>query len=1231
MKTHYSLALILAAAVLVSLAGLTLADHSLGEEPLLIHLRVTTFDPLVALPDIPAHLQAGPLGEGRAPYIVQFTASAREEWKQSITARGGEIIGYIPDYAYLVRMTASTARQVEALEAVRWVGPFAPAYKIEPSLQKLALGSADVFTLHLMTFPGEDIATLEATISGLGGKVLAASEGEMASYLRLELPGVRIADLAHLPAVAWIEPFIPKTLHNNVARGIMNVNSAWTGAGVGLYGEGQIVAVADTGLDTGNAATIHEDIRGRLQDAYAWGRPGDWSDDVTYDGVPQGSHGTHVAGSVLGNGTLSGSNPGAHNYTNSFAGVAPEARLVFQSVMDAQGSLGGLPNDFNDLFLQAYNAGARIHTNSWGGPTSMDPSNPYGGYTIEDQQTDQFMWNHPDYLILFSAGNEGVDANADGVIDLDNVGSPGTAKNVVTVGATENNRPPGSGFGGYSNYMWGTGSWEPDYPVNPIHDDYISNNPNGMAAFSSRGPCDDGRIKPDVVAPGTDIISVRARVPGADTGWGEYNANYLYMGGTSMATPLTAGSAAIIRQWLQQVKGIANPQASLVKAVLLNGATNIAPGQYGTGQYQEIPYTIPNGVTGWGRVNVAESIGAGSATVLVEQRTDGLGTGGSHTYQYNIAVGAAPASGGQKVSSLPQSQALRQEGVTAVLDSSGITWPEPVRPTLAATGWTNIMTEDFEGAFPSAGWTVFDNDGSNYGEYFWAKRNCKPYQGNYSAWCVGGGANGSALACGADYPDYADSWMVYGPFDLSDATNAQLLFYHWTKTEYNWDYLVVMASLDGTNFYGDAFHGDWVGECGGWCAETFDLTDVYMLGNLCGQPRVWVAFNFESDYSVTYPGAFVDNIVLRAERGGVGPTPSITIPAGTSPTPSPTTTGAVSGVPFKVTLAWTDYPGSPWNSVQLVNDLDLEVIAPDGTHYYGNNASAGSRDRRNPVESVIIANPPSGNYQVIVRAHNVAMGGLQGYALAVSGPNLSAGQGLTPSPTATATSGPSATPTSTGTAEPSPTATRTVTVGPSLTPTSTRTPGAIQIFLPIILYYYPPFPATPSLNPIDNADGDNEYTVSWTTAARADTYTLQEDDNASFSSPTVVYEGSATSTHLTGKPTNKTLYYRVRSNNAWGTSGWSNTRSVWIPPAMGTWRIINDTGGTLTIELYGVQTREFAPGTHDWQLAPGTYSYRASASCGSLTSSVRIYEYSVTTTRFYCAYYSPPERGLRAR
>ena len=63
---------------------------------------------------------------------------------------------------------------------------------------------------------------------------------------------------------------------------------------------------------------------------------------------------------MLGNGTLSGSNPASHNYTTSYAGVAPEARLVFQSLLDSNGGLGGIPSDLNTLFQQAYNDGARV-------------------------------------------------------------------------------------------------------------------------------------------------------------------------------------------------------------------------------------------------------------------------------------------------------------------------------------------------------------------------------------------------------------------------------------------------------------------------------------------------------------------------------------------------------------------------------------------------------------------------------------------------------------------------------------------------------------------------------------------------------------------------------------------------------------------------------------------------------------------------------------------------------
>lgn len=88
----------------------------------------------------------------------------------------------------------------------------------------------------------------------------------------------------------------------------------------------------------------------------------------------------------------------------------------------------------NDLFQQAYDDGARVHTNSWVAPTR-------GRYDVYAQQVDQFVWEHRDLAICFAAGNDGIDIDGNGFIDYGSIGSPGTAKNCITVGATENNRP----------------------------------------------------------------------------------------------------------------------------------------------------------------------------------------------------------------------------------------------------------------------------------------------------------------------------------------------------------------------------------------------------------------------------------------------------------------------------------------------------------------------------------------------------------------------------------------------------------------------------------------------------------------------------------------------------------------------------------------------------------------------------------------------------------------------
>lgn len=202
--------------------------------------------------------------------------------------------------------------------------------------------------------------------------------------------------------------------------------------------------------------------------------------------------------------------------------------------------------------------------------------------------------------------------------------------------------------------------------------------------------------------------------------------------------------------------------------------------------------------------------------------------------------------------------------------------------------WTTITTQDFEGTFPG-NWQVFDNNGSQDGEYKWAKRNCQVYAGAYSGWAVGGGANGAPLACGANYPNYASSWMMYGPFSLADATASDLKFKLWLNSETTYDKLFWGASLNGSSFNGYTSSGN----SSGWIDRSLDLANVPTLGNLLGQTNVWIALVFSSDSTANLPnGAHIDNIVLRkctaascaeAMNGDSGALPQIPAQIGRSP------------------------------------------------------------------------------------------------------------------------------------------------------------------------------------------------------------------------------------------------------------------------------------------------------------------------------------------------------------
>ena len=199
-----------------------------------------------------------------------------------------------------------------------------------------------------------------------------------------------------------------------------------------------------------------------------------------------------------------------------------------------------------------------------------------------------------------------------------------------------------------------------------------------MAAFSSRGPVDDGRLKPDVSAPGTFILSAKSRQT-TNTGWGSHtNSDYTYMGGTSMATPITAGASALLYQHLIDNLNHTTPSSALVKGIITASAHDMA-GQYGSST-NGAGETAPNNHEGWGLVDLDRAVNSSWVD------DESVGTGDTRGWKFTVPSGA------------PDLKVM-------------VSWTDPASTPAASSNLVNDI--DFAVKDPNGNWIEYGNNLDN--------------------------------------------------------------------------------------------------------------------------------------------------------------------------------------------------------------------------------------------------------------------------------------------------------------------------------------------------------------------------------------------------------------------------------------------------------------------------------------------------------------------------------------
>ncbi|CAA9262197.1 MAG: hypothetical protein AVDCRST_MAG76-2884 [uncultured Acidimicrobiales bacterium] len=515
---------------------------------------------------------------GAAVYHIHLHAPMTESDRRTFEELGIDLAAYVPPNRYRTRLTRDQYAKVRNLgfvgavvrhrlaetvtaDVLREVRP-APEPDDDPGQQAVP-SARERKTFDCVLHRMADRERVVRLIDSFGGATVIESSH---LYIRFTaLPDARfLAAVGKLPEVRRLDLFTPSTLLNDRARGIVGVDSVGPETPIGLTGAGEIVAIFDSGI-----FRDHPDLIDCVESVEAI--PEATEDD-------QVGHGTHVAGTIAGSGAAS---------NGRIRGMAPGARLVIFGVVSPDGRVL-TPANWAPLLEKAVAKGAKVVNLSIGQSVSSD-------YDFGSLSVDEFVHAHPDVLVVVSAGNEGTAPM--GYVGFRTICSPATAKNVLTVGASCTDR---------SDVQKTWRQYRPDrFGVDPCSEEFMAGDPDFPAAFSSRGPTDFNSIKPDLMAPGTYVLSTKvqeARIPFWDPPYAE-DEHYAYLGGTSMAAPVVTGAAVIVREYLRTLCGNPTPSAALLKAILIAATRRTPPRKLPEDMVQAIGF--PDFDQGFGRLDLA--------------------------------------------------------------------------------------------------------------------------------------------------------------------------------------------------------------------------------------------------------------------------------------------------------------------------------------------------------------------------------------------------------------------------------------------------------------------------------------------------------------------------------------------------------------------------------------------------------------------------------------------------